>query len=146
MTTYRAALMSPMGQDSFDRKIDRLLEEAVNAFGVNGSIWTPASNAWEDENGFYVQLALPGWDSQDVSLEMTNQILSIKGERQEQQSASEQTFHLQEIADGRFMRLFRLPAYIDSEKASAVHKNGLLTVTFPKREEAKSRRIAIEGQ
>ena len=145
MTSYRAALVSPIGQDSFDRKIDRLLEEAVSAFGVNGTAWAPASNAWEDDSGFYVQLALPGWDPQDVSLEVTNQILSVKGERKEA-PASTQTVHLEEIADGRFLRLFRLPTYIDSEKASAVQKNGLLTVTFPKREEAKSRRIAIEGR
>jgi HSP20 family protein len=53
---------------------------------------------------------------------------------------------LQEIGDARFLRLFRLPTYIDSGKASAVQKNRLLTVTFPKREEAKSRRIVIEGR
>ncbi len=145
MTSYRAALMNPIGQDSFDRKIDRLLEEAVSAFGVNGSTWTPASNAWEDDNGFYLQLALPGWDPQEVSLELTNQILSIKGERKEESGPSH-SFHLQEIGDGRFMRLFRLPTYIDQDKVSAVQKNGLLTVSFPKREEAKSRRIVIEGQ
>lgn len=144
MTSYRAALVSPIRQDSFDRQIDRLLEDAVSAFGVNGSAWAPASNAWEDENGFYVQVALPGWDPSHVSLEVTNQVLSIKGERSEA-PAPGQTVHIQEIADGRFTRLYRLPNYIDPEKASAVQKNGLLTVTFPKREEAKARRIAIEG-
>ena len=144
MTNYRAALMNPIGQDSFDRKIDRLLEEAVSAFGATESTWTPASNAWEDDNGFYLQLALPGWEPQEVSLELTNQILSIKGERKEE-SGPAHSFHLQEIGDGRFMRFFRLPTYIDQEKVSAVQKNGLLTVSFPKREEAKSRRIVIEG-
>lgn len=144
MTNYRAALVSPIGHDSFDRQIDRLLEDAVSAFAVDASAWAPASNAWEDENGFYVQVALPGWEPSQVSLEVTNQVLSVKGERNEA-PASRQTFHMQEISDGRFIRLFKLPTYIDSEKASAVQKNGLLTVTFPKREEAKSRRIAIEG-
>ena len=116
-----------------------------SVFGANGSAWDPASNAWEDDNGFYVQAALTGWDSQEVSLEVTNQILSIKGERKEE-SGPRHSFHLQEIGDGRFMRLFRLPTYIDQDKVSAVQKNGLLTVSFPKREEAKSRRIVIEGQ
>lgn len=144
MTSYHAAVMAPIGQDSFDRQIDRLLEDAVSAFGVHGAAWAPSSNAWEDDNGFYVQMALPGWDPQDVSLEVTKHALSIKGERKED-SGSGRTFHVKEIADGRFLRLFRLPTSIDSEKASAAQKNGLLTVTFPKREEAKSRRIMIEG-
>lgn len=144
MTSYHAAVVAPIGQDSFDRQIDRLLEDAVSAFGISGVAWAPASNAWEDDNGFYVQVALPGWDPQDVSLEVAKQVLSIKGERKEP-SDSARTVHIQEIGDGRFMRLFRLPTYIDPENASAVQKNGLLTVTFPKREEAKRRRIMIEG-
>lgn len=144
MTSYHAAVVAPIGQDSFDRQIDRLLEDAASAFGVSGVAWAPASNAWEDDNGFYVQVALPGWDPQDVSLEVAKQVLSIKGERKEP-SDSARTVHIQEIGDGRFMRLFRLPTYIDPENASAVQKNGLLTVTFPKREEAKRRRIMIEG-
>jgi HSP20 family protein len=144
MTSYHAALVAPIGQDSFDRQIDRLLEDAASAFRVNGTTWAPGSNAWEDDNGFYVQVALPGWDPQEVSLEVAKQVLSVKGERKED-AGSGRTFHVREIADGRFLRLFRLPTYIDSEKASAVQKNGLLTVTFPKREEARSRRIMIEG-
>ena len=144
MTSYHAALVAPIEQDSFDRQIDRLLEDAVSAFGVSGIAWAPASDAWEDDNGFYVQVALPGWEPQDVTLEVAKHVLSIKDERKEQ-SDSARTVHVKEIGDGRFIRLVRLPTYIDSEKASAVQKNGLLTVTFPKREEAKSRRIMIEG-
>lgn len=143
MPSYQIALMSP--QNAFDRTIDRLLQDAVSASEAQESPWSPASNAWEDEQGFYVQLALPGWEPQDVTLEVTNQVLSIKGERN-QASPSGHTVHLQEIAEGRFMRVFKLPTFIDSQRASAVQKNGLLTVTFPKREEAKSRRITIEGQ
>ncbi|MEP7153604.1 MAG: Hsp20/alpha crystallin family protein [Nitrospira sp.] len=145
MTNYQIALMNPLGQNAFDRTIDRLFQDAVSASEAQGSPWTPASNAWEDEQGFYVQLALPGWESQDVTLEVMNQVLSIKGEHK-QASPSGQTVHLQEIPDGRFMRVFKLPAFVDSQQASAVQTNGLLTVTFPKREEAKSRRIPIEGQ
>lgn len=89
-------------------------------------------------------MALPGWDSQEVSLDVAQQVLSVKGERKED-SGSGRIFHLHEIADSRFLRLFRLPTYIDSEKASAVQKSGLLTVSVPKREEARSRRIMIEG-
>jgi HSP20 family protein len=72
-------------------------------------------------------------------------VLSIKGARQQQAPASGRTTHVQEIGEGRFMRVFKLPTFVDSQQASATQKNGLLTITFPKREEAKSRRIMIEG-
>ncbi len=121
-----------------------MLEDAVSAFGVRGITWAPASSAWEDASVFYVQVALPRWEPQDVSLEVAKHVLSIKDERKEP-SESARTVHVKEIGDGRFIRLFRLPTYIDSENASAVQRNGLLTVTFRKREEAKSRRIMIEG-
>ncbi|WP_455377052.1 Hsp20/alpha crystallin family protein [Petrachloros mirabilis] len=54
-------------------------------------------------------------------------------------------FHLREIADGQFTRLFRLPTFVNHDKASATHKNGILTITLPKREEGKCQRILIEG-
>ena len=144
MTSYQIALMNPIGQHPFDRSIDRLFQDAVSASESQGAPWTPACNVWEDEQGFCVQLALPGWEPQDVTLEVTNQVLSIKGERQPVCSSA-RTTHVQEIADGRFMRMFKLPSFVDSQQASATQKNGLLTVTFPKREEATSRRIMIEG-
>jgi HSP20 family protein len=144
MTNYQIALMNPIGQHPFNRSIDRLFQDAVSASESQGAPWAPPCNVWEDEQGFGVQLALPGWEPQAVTLEVTNQVLSIKGERQAA-SAPDRTTHVQEIADGRFMRMFKLPSFVDSQQASATQKNGILTVTFPKREEAKSRRILIDG-
>ena len=123
MTNYQIAWMSPLGQNAFDRTIDRLFQDAVSASEAQGSPWTPASNAWEDEQGFYVQLALPGWESQDVTLEVVNQVLSIKGEHK-QASPSGQTVHLQEIPDGRFMRVFKLPAFVDSQQRRPYKRTG----------------------
>jgi HSP20 family protein len=72
-------------------------------------------------------------------------VLAVKGERKEESGESSR-YHLKEIEGSRFVRLFKLPAFVDHEKASAVHKNGLLTISFMKREEAKSRRISIDVQ
>ena len=143
MSTYVPAVFSAVRPDTFDRQIDRMFEDAVRAFGTEAA-WVPACNAWEDSNGFYVQLALPGWEPKDVALEVNNQLLSVMGERAEQTNGS--TKHLiREIADGRFVRIFKLPTTVDHDKASANYKNGLLTISFPKREDAKPRRIVIEG-
>jgi HSP20 family protein len=144
MSTYLPAVFSTARPDTLDGQIDRMFEEALRAFGTSEGAWVPACNAWEDSNGFYVQMALPGWEPKDVALEVNNQVLSVKGEKSEDPSGSRKHL-LHEIADGRFVRIFKLPTTVDHEKASANYKNGLLTVAFPKREEAKHRRIVIEG-
>ncbi len=143
MTSYLPSVISTIRTDSFDRQVDRLFHEALKAFGADGERWAPASNAWDDENGFYVQVALPGWEPKDITIEVDNQILTVKGERNTELQNSVK-FHLCEIADGQFTRLFRLPSFVEHNKASATHKHGLLTITFPKREEAKCRRIMID--
>lgn len=143
MTSYLPGVISTIRTDAFDRQVDRLFNEALRAFDAGDQTWVPASNAWEDENGFYVQMSLPGWEPKDISLEVNNQILTVKGERNVELQNSVK-FHLREIADGQFTRLFRLPSFVEHDKASATHKHGLLTITFPKREEAKCRRIMIE--
>lgn len=144
MTAYLPNVISSIRPDAIDRQIDRVFDEALRAFGTTEPAWAPDCNAWEDDNGFYVQMALPGWESKDIALEVNNQMLWVKGEGNEDTTGSRK-YHLREIADGRFVRMFKLPTVVDHDKASATHKNGLLTISFPKREEAKSRRILIEG-
>lgn len=143
MNTYLPNVVSTIRTDAFDRQIDRLFDEAVRAFNAADQTWVPTSNGWEDDNGFYVQMALPGWDPKHISLEVDNHILTVKGEHNIELT-NPVTFHLHEIADGQFTRRFRLPSFVEHDKASATHKHGLLTITFPKREEAKCRRIMIK--
>ena len=144
MSTYLPAVFSNVHPDTFDRQIDRMFEEALRAFGTSEPSWVPPCNAWEDADGFHLQMALPGWEPKDVALEVNNQMLSVKGERTEETSGSRKQL-IREISNGRFVRIFKLPTTVDHDKASANYKNGLLTISFPKREEAKPRRIVIEG-
>ncbi len=144
MSTYLPTVISSIGSDTFDRQIDRVLDEALRAFGASEASWAPACNAWEDDDGFYVQMALPGWEPKDITLEVDKQVLTVKGERKDRTAVPEKV-HLREIADGPFVRRFRLPSFVDHDKAAATQKHGLLTISFPKREEAKCRRIMIEG-
>jgi HSP20 family protein len=133
MTTY---------MDALNQQVDRLLNEALGEAGTSGDHWVPACNVREDDNGFYVQVALPGWAPSEVTLEVKDNILTVTGER-----SPEDTGHylVREIPEGSFCRMFTLPASIDHDKARAVHANGLLHISFPKREEAKARRILIEA-
>lgn len=145
MSSFMPSVVSSRREEGLDRQIDRMLDEALRAFGASGDHWVPACNVWDDENGFYVQVALPGWDASDIAPEVNNQMLTIRGERK-LDSNETRRYHLQEFGGSRFVRVFKLPSFVDHEKASAIHKNGLLTLSFPKREEAKSRRILIAAE
>ncbi|MCP9454699.1 MAG: Hsp20/alpha crystallin family protein [Nitrospira sp.] len=144
MTTYVPSVIASVRTDDFERQIDQLFGEALRAFSVSESMWTPACNVWEDDNGFYIQMAVPGWEPTDIVLEMNDHVLTIKGERSAQPS-DERRYHLHEISEGRFARFFRVPDFVDEDKVSATQKQGLLTVMFPKKEEAKPRQIAIQS-
>ena len=125
----------------FNGQIDQLLDEAMRGLSREAA-WTPASNVWEDEKGFHVELALPGWETKDVSIQVEKQVMTVAGAREAENEATRKVYQW-EIPNGRFLRQYRLPNFVQQEQASATLKNGILTISFPKREEAKPRRIEI---
>ena len=136
MTAYLPAV--------FNGKIDELLDEAMRGVS-HESAWSPASNVWEDEKSFYVQLALPGWDTKDVSIQAEKQVVTVAGRTHRSESDAQRQVYQWEIPRGQFAMCYRLPNFVQQEQASAALKDGILTISFPKREEAKPRRIEING-
>jgi HSP20 family protein len=104
----------------------------------------PPLNLWEDENSLYVEAELPelGLNDLEIVVNGDNQ-LSIKGERK-QPRQEEGMWHLQERGHGSFSRMGVLPTYVDSDKVTAEFKHGVLTITLPKRKEAKARRVEVK--
>ena len=99
MSTYLPTMWSSMTAEVFDRQIDRVFDEALRAFEEAPSGWVPACNVWEDDNGFYVQMSLPGWEPKDIALEVNNQVLSVRGKRKDE-VAMALKYHVREIAGG----------------------------------------------
>ena len=66
MSSYLPVVFSTVRLETFDRRIDQMFEEALRTFGTAGGARVPASNAWEDANGFYIHMPLPGWEPKDV--------------------------------------------------------------------------------
>ena len=120
--------------------VDRLLHDTLRS--MNGG-WAPPCNAYEDEHGFHIQVAVPGVDRQDMHILFEDGVLTVKGERKEPSMDQARRYFAQEIGWGGFSRSFRLPSYIDPDKVSASYKKGVLELGLPKREEAKPRRIEI---
>lgn len=121
--------------------VDRFLQDALR--GMNAAGWAPPCNAYEDEHGFHIEVALPGVDRQDMNIVFEEGVLTVKGERKEGSSDNGRRYFAHEIGWGTFSRSFRLPTYIDPDKVSASYKDGVLVLVLPKREEAKPRRIEI---
>ena len=111
-----------------DTQLNLALQEVLGKLRTGGQHAAPACHLWEDDKAFRVRLALRGWQPHQMCLEVQNDMLTMQGER------SFETF----------LQLFKLPAFISTEKARAVYNDGLLTISFPKRPEGKARRILIE--
>ena len=105
----------------------------------------PPLNVWEDGNNLYVEAELPELELSDLEIVVNgdNQ-LSIKGERK-QPEQEKGMWHRQERGHGSFSRVGELPQYVDSDKVTAELKHGVLTITLPKRKEAKARRIEVKA-
>lgn len=128
----------------FDRQIDQLFEDAWRQVIGGQTVWIPACSAYETEQGFSVEMGLPGFTPEDINLTVENGVLTVQGERK--QPAGERRYYLREVGEGRFHRSFRLPSTVDAEQASASFKHGMLTIDFPMKEAAKPRRIQIEAK
>ena len=104
----------------------------------------PPLNLWENDDNMFVEAELPGFGLDDLEIMVTggNQ-LSIQGERKAPELEGG-TWHRRERGFGSFSRTIELPGYVDSDKVTAEFKYGILTITLPKREEVKPRRIEVK--
>ena len=137
------------------RNFNRLHDEMNRLFdryGTDGSNWPtpavsyPALNVWEDADHLYAEAELPGMELNDLEIFVTgdNQ-LSIKGERKTP-TFEDATWHRQERGFGQFTRVITLPVPVDAGRVSAAFSQGVLTITMPKSESAKPRRIQVKAE
>ena len=125
----------------FEDAFTRMLTEPQN----NNRPWSPAVDIYETENELVLKADLPDVEPSAVDLRVENQTLTISGERKFQTEKTEKGFHRIERSYGNFTRSFTLPSTFDTGAIAAAFKNGVLTVTLPKKEAAKPRQIKIEA-
>lgn len=131
----------------FETQVDRLFSDAVRSLGHQAGEYAPACNVWEDADHFGVELSLPGWRSDEVTIEAENGYVTVEGKRKEdmtEENSLAKSYHVREINTGSFSRSFRLPTNLEWDQAKATFAEGILTIAFPKRPDAKPRRIAIQ--
>jgi HSP20 family protein len=128
---------------SLPREINRFF----NDFGVDvwntDTVWNPAVDITETEDGYEVKAEIPGIKKDEIKINFEDDVLTLSGERNHEKEAKNKNYHRIERRYGKFQRSFFLPKYVKADGIKANYKNGVLTVNIPKREEAKPKEIAI---
>lgn len=130
-------------QDRLNRLFNETLGRVWGDEGSRTGSWIPAVDIYETEQSVVLKAELPGVDPKDVEVTVHEGTLYLKGERKYESEVKEENYHHVERAYGGFARSLTLPASIDEEKVQAEFKDGVLTLTMPKREEAKAKKIKI---
>lgn len=121
-----------------------LNDELNRLFGSQVSeSWTPAVDVSEDKESFVVQAELPGLKREDIEVSLHDGTLTIAGERKAEKRGEETEIHRAERYVGRFQRALVLPTTVAADKVKAGYTDGVLTVTLPKTEEAKPKKIDV---
>jgi HSP20 family protein len=128
-------------------RINRLFEDAFpRKAGLDDDLvcaWRPLVDVFETAEGFVIHADLPGVEKQDVSVEVNDNVLTIKGERRDDGPSRENDYYRRERNCGTFQRSFSLRPLISPEKIKASFKNGVLRVEIPKQEEEKARQVTV---
>jgi len=130
------------------RDFDRLFREAFSSqqgeTELSTRSWAPPVDIYETEDAIVLKAELPGVEPKDVEVRVEDNTLFLKGERKFEKEVKEQNYHRVERSYGSFARSFSLPNSISTDKVKAEFKDGMLTLTMPKREESKPKTIKID--
>jgi len=124
----------------------RLFQDSVNRLFAEPNShrpWVPAVDIQETENELVVKADVPDMEMKDIDVRMENGTLTLRGERKFESQKTEGGWHRLERSYGTFERAFTLPETVNPEEVKADYKNGVLTVTLPKKEVAKPRQIKV---
>ncbi len=127
-----------MAQDKINKMFDASEEDLLSDY--EGQL---ALDAYQTEDAVIIKAPIAGVDEKDLDVSITDDILTIKGQRKFEEEVKKENFISQECYWGAFSRTLNLPAGCHSDKAKAVLKNGVLTITIPKKPDKKTKKLDI---
>ena len=130
-------------------RMDRMFEDSLSRFrmpeeATMPTFWSPSVDIYETDENIVLKAELPGVDKKEVSVEVKDSTLILKGERKREKEVKEENYHRVERSFGTFMRSFTLPVSVKQDQVKAKFKDGVLEVTLPKSEEAKPKQVKVE--
>ena len=140
----RLTKISPLGRltdlrEELEHLFESPLSRATEFLG-----WTPAFDVYEEKDNFVVKAELPGMKKEDINVSLHDGDLIISGERKSETKGEGTEVYRAERYFGKFQRSVSLPATVAANSVKAEYKDGVLTVTLPKSEEAKPRQIEVK--
>jgi len=140
-TPYRTNWIT--GREPFVNFMESFFNGEGTSEEMSTRSWSPAVDIRETEESYMVHAELPGLSKDDIEITLEENILKLSGERRFEKDVNKEEYHRIERSYGAFTRAFSLPSRVDSSNVEASFDNGILTVTVPKVEEAKPRKISI---
>jgi HSP20 family protein len=125
----------------FEDAVTRLLNEPRT-----GRPWSPAVDILETEDSLQLRADLPDVKLEDIDVRVENLTLTLRGHRKFERDEKVKGYFRIERSFGDFVRSFAIPSTVESEKVAAEYKNGVLTITLPKKEAAKPRQVKVAVQ
>ena len=143
LNRWNPSATAQTARDPFFRLIDTFFNQDSGNEDVSSRSWMPPVDIQETEDGYRLTAELPGMTKDDINITLENNVLRLSGERKFEKDVKKESYHRIERAYGTFGRSFVLPQQVSSDKVEAAFKDGVLTVTVPKAEQAKPRKITI---
>ena len=140
---FRNGSLAPL--EDFYKEVDSLVHNFFEPEEDRPRKFTPSANLSETETGYELTLDLPGVQPEDVTVELNDGQLLVAGERKSETEAAGKTFHRIERRYGQFRRVVSIPAAIDEDHITADYRDGVLTVSLPKSEKIKPKRITVNA-
>lgn len=136
---------------SIQERMNRMFDAAYRTSGSSdqeewslGGSWAPLVDIYEKDGKIVLAAELPGIDPKKVDIRLENNVLTLSGERRPLADVGKDAYHRVERSYGSFSRSFSLPAAVDQEKIGADYRDGVLTVTLPRRQESLPKQIRIK--
>ncbi|MFO7963119.1 MAG: Hsp20/alpha crystallin family protein [Desulfobacterales bacterium] len=125
-----------------DDMFDRFLGEMAPA--ERAWEWTPSVDVSETDGNVQIKAELPGMEAKDIDVNVSGDVLTLRGEKKQEEEQKGERYYCRERFSGSFERSFRLPTGVQSDKVDAEFKNGVLNINIPKTEESKQKKIEIK--
>jgi len=131
-------------QNEMNQLFDEFFQQTPSRRGLLEGVWNPATDISETEEEVVVRFELPGVSPDDVKISITDNVLTVKGEKKEETEENKRNYHRNECCYGAFQRSFTLSSDVNADEIKATFKHGVLKIVLPKAEEAKPKDVKIE--
>jgi len=134
-------------RDAMDRLFDDAFTRPFSLMRDGGANWSsPAVDMYQTDNEVVVKAVVPGFKADEVQLNVTGDVLTIKGQAKHEEEKKDKSWQIREHRWGAFERSLTLPTGVISDRATADFENGILTITLPKSEKVKPRTITVKAK